>query len=76
MKYIRLQRINRSESCYDKECEIVVINIVGKGSNVELVNGRPETVDGRLEKKIRVYAFLDRQSGWFSLAAFYFRRKI
>lgn len=60
MKYIRLQRINRSESCYDKECEIVAINIVGKGSNVELVNGRPETVDGRLEKEIIIDCRIDK----------------
>ena len=27
---------------------------------MELLNGRPETTDGRLDKEIRVYDFLDR----------------
>lgn len=35
-------------------------NIVGKGRSMDLVNGRPETSDGRLDKEIRVYDFLDQ----------------
>lgn len=31
-----------------KEYEIAAINVVEKGRSVELVNGRPETEEGRL----------------------------
>ena len=30
---------------------------------MQLQNGRPENTDGRLDKEIRIYDFLDKQCG-------------